>query len=113
LSGGRIVFLTERENVPVVVIGAVLLDMRADQLLFKAILRRTITWNCLTGELLPVIEPASAFACVLTGAIDVSNSHAFPPFGLYALTQIFSGRGFSRTTAKAWLCFFQIKGIFY
>jgi hypothetical protein len=44
-----------------------------------------------------VIEPASAFACVLTGAIDVSNSHAFPPFELYALSHAFTVRG------KRWL----------
>lgn len=79
LSDGGIVFLTEWDNIPAVIIGDVLLDMGTDQLLFKASLRRTISWNCLTGELLPVIEPASAFACALTSAVDVSNSHVFPP----------------------------------
>jgi len=80
------VCLAEWEDVPAVVTGAVLLDMGADQFLFKAVLRRAITWDCLAGELLPVIKPTSALACVLTGAIDLSDSHAFPPFAFYVLT---------------------------
>ena len=78
--------LAEWEDVPAVVTGAVLLDMGADQFLFKAALRRAIAWDCLAGELRPVIKPTSTFACVLTGAIYVSNSHASPPFKLQALT---------------------------
>jgi hypothetical protein len=74
------VFLAEWENIPIIVIGAVLLDMGTDQFFFRATLLRAITWHWLTGKIFPVIKPTPALACFLTSAIDISNFHVRPPF---------------------------------
>ena len=104
--------LAQRENVPAIVTGAVLLDMGADQLLFIATLRRAISWDCLAGEPLPVIKPTSTLANVRTGAIDVSDSHVSPPSKLQALTPGMCRAGLPASGTMPWLgvcCSFSVK----
>jgi hypothetical protein len=74
------VFFTEWVNIPIIVIGAFLLDMGADQFFFRATLLRAITWHGLTGIIYPVIKPTTALAYFLASAIDVYNFHSLPPF---------------------------------
>jgi hypothetical protein len=74
------VFFTEWVNIPIIVIGAVHLDMGADQFFFRATLLRAITWHWLTGIIYPMIKPTPALAYFLASAIDVYNFHVLPPF---------------------------------
>ena len=71
LQGGSfalVVETTKRHDIPVEVIGNVLLNMGADFRQKKTICLRTITGN-LTAKFLPMVKPTAAMALVITGAI--------------------------------------------
>ncbi|MGA2870608.1 MAG: hypothetical protein ABSF34_15785 [Verrucomicrobiota bacterium] len=71
LQGGGFALVVEtakRHDIPVEVIGNVLLNMGADFRQKKTICLRTITGN-LTAKFLPMVKPTAAMALVITGAI--------------------------------------------
>jgi hypothetical protein len=71
LQGGGlalVVEITKRHDIPVEVIGNVLLNRRADFRQEKTSCLRTITGN-LTAKFLPMVKPTAAMALVITGTI--------------------------------------------
>ena len=71
-----VVETTKRDDIPVGVIGNVLLDVRADLRQKKTIGLRTITGN-LTAKFLPMVKPTAAMTLVITGDIQIFYFHLF------------------------------------
>ena len=67
--------LTERNNVPTAVGRTVFLDMGTYFWLLNTVFFRAVGRKRLATEFLPMIEPATAFANILTGTIDVLHFH--------------------------------------
>jgi hypothetical protein len=72
----RVVFLAKRNNVPIVVSGAVFLDARANLNMIHALFDGTVSGR-LVAESIPMIQPAVALTNHLAVTINIFNLHRF------------------------------------
>jgi hypothetical protein len=73
----HIVFLAKGEDVPTLIVRAVLLDMGAHFGFVQAILDRAI-FNRPPADIDPMLKPTSAFTVIAARAVDINNFHKTP-----------------------------------